>query len=42
MADCVALGITVRQFTCLANDLSKKLENLGHPIALHFIRWNFR
>jgi hypothetical protein len=26
----------------LAEMLSKKLENLRHAIALHFIHWNFR
>jgi len=31
----------MRRITRLANGFSKKLENLGHAVALHFMYYNF-
>jgi hypothetical protein len=32
---------SVRRFTRLTNAFSKKIENHGHAIALHFMHYNF-
>ena len=31
----------MRRFTRLTNGFSKKLKNLGHAVALHFMYYNF-
>ena len=31
----------MRRFTRLTNAFSKKVENLGHAVALHFVYYNF-
>jgi len=31
----------MRRFTRLTNAFSKKVENLGHAVALHFMHYNF-
>jgi hypothetical protein len=31
----------MRRFTRLTNAFSKKIENLGHAVALHFMYYNF-
>lgn len=31
----------MRRFTRLTNAFSKKVENLGHAVALHFMYYNF-
>jgi len=31
----------MRRFTRLTNAFSKKVENLGHALALHFMYYNF-
>ena len=31
----------MRRFTRLTNAFSKKIENLGHAVALHFMHYNF-
>ena len=31
----------MRRFTRLTNVFSKRLENLGHAVALHFMHYNF-
>jgi hypothetical protein len=31
----------MRRFTRLTNGFSKKLENLGHAVALYFLHYNF-
>ncbi len=31
----------MRRFTRLTNAFSKKIENLGHAVALHFVHYNF-
>lgn len=33
--------MNMRRFTRLTNTFSKKLENLGHAVALHFMYYNF-
>ncbi len=33
--------MSMRRFTRLTNAFSKKAENLGHAIALHFMYYNF-
>ncbi len=33
--------LRVRRFTRLTNGFSKKIENHGHAVALHFIHYNF-
>lgn len=35
------MRMSVRRFTRLTNAFSKKLENLGHAVALHFMHYNF-
>jgi IS1 family transposase len=34
-------NLTMRRFTRLTNGFSKKIENHGHAIALHFVFYNF-
>jgi hypothetical protein len=36
------MGMSMRRFTRLTNGFSKKLENLGHAVALHFMYYNFQ
>jgi hypothetical protein len=31
----------MRRFTRLTNGFSKKVENLGHAVAIHFMHYNF-
>ncbi len=31
----------MRRFTRLTNAFSKKVENLGHAVALHFMHYNY-
>lgn len=33
--------MSMRRFTRLTNAFSKKIENLGHAVALHFMYYNF-
>jgi hypothetical protein len=33
--------MNMRRFTRLTNAFSKKVENLGHAVALHFTYYNF-
>jgi hypothetical protein len=35
------MRISMRRFTRLTNGFSKKIENLGHAVALHFMYYNF-
>ena len=35
------MRMSMRRFTRLTNGFSKKLENLGHAVALHFMYYNF-
>jgi IS1 family transposase len=37
----LTMRMSMRRFTCLTNSFSKKMENLGHAVALHFMRYNF-
>ena len=37
----LTMRMGMRRFTRLTNGFSKKLENLGHSIALHFMCFNF-
>jgi hypothetical protein len=37
----LALRMSMRRFTRLTNAFSKKLENLGYAVALHFMYYNF-
>lgn len=37
----LTMRMSKRRFTCLANGLSKKVENLEHAVALHFVHCNF-
>lgn len=32
----------MRRFTRLTNAFSKKVENLEHAVALHFMHYNYR
>jgi IS1 family transposase len=34
-------GMSMRRFTRLTNGFSKKIENHGHAVALHFMHYNF-
>ena len=34
------MHMSMRQFTRLTHGVSKKLENLGHAVALHFMYYN--
>lgn len=35
------MRMTMRRFTRLTNAFSKKVENLAHAVALHFMHYNF-
>ena len=35
------MRMSMRRFTRLTNGFSKKMENLGHAVALHFMYYNF-
>jgi hypothetical protein len=35
------LPLVVRRFTRLTNGFSKKIENHGHTVALHYMYYNF-
>jgi hypothetical protein len=37
----LTMRMQMRRFTRLTNALSKKIENHGHAIALHFMYYNF-
>jgi len=37
----LTMRMNMRRFTRLTNAFSKKIENLGHAIALHFMYYNF-
>src|SRR6266705_3801349 len=37
----LTMRMSIRRFTRLTNAFSKKLENLGHAVALHFMYYNF-
>ena len=35
------MRMSMRRFTRLTNAFSKKVQNLGHAVALHFVYYNF-
>lgn len=35
------MRMSMRRFTRLTNAFSKKVENLGHAVALHFMFYNY-
>ena len=35
------MRMSMRRFTRLTNAFSKKVENLEHAVALHFMHYNF-
>lgn len=37
----LTMRMNMRSFTRLTNAFSKKVENLGHAVALHFMYYNF-
>jgi hypothetical protein len=37
----LTMRMSMRRFTRLTNGFSKKVENLAHPVALHFMHYNF-
>ena len=37
----LTMRMSMRRFTRLTNAFSKKVENLGHAVALHFVYYNF-
>jgi hypothetical protein len=37
----LAMRMGMRRFTRLTNGFSKKIENLAHAVALHFMHYNF-
>jgi len=37
----LTMRMSMRRFTRLTNAFSKKVENLGHAVALHFLHYNF-
>ena len=37
----LTMRMSMRRFTRLTNGFSKKLENLGYAVALHFMYYNF-
>jgi IS1 family transposase len=37
----LTMRMSIRRFTRLTNAFSKKVENLGHAVALHFMYYNF-
>ena len=38
----LTMRMSMRRFTRLTNGFSKKLENLEHAVALHYMHYNFR
>lgn len=37
----LTMRMSMRRFTRLTNGFSKKVENLEHAVALHFMHYNF-
>lgn len=37
----LTMRMNMRRFTRLTNAFSKKVENLGHAVAIHFMYYNF-
>ncbi len=37
----LTMRMSMRRFTRMTNGLSKKIENHGHAVALHFMHYNF-
>jgi IS1 family transposase len=37
----LTMRMSMRRFTRLTNAFSKKIDNLGHAVALHFMHYNF-
>lgn len=37
----LTMRMSMRRFTRLTNGFSKKIENHGHAVALHFLHYNF-
>lgn len=37
----LTMRMQMRRFTRLTNAFSKKIDNLGHAVALHFMHYNF-
>jgi hypothetical protein len=37
----MTMRMEMRRFTRLTNEFSKKIENLEHSVALHFMHYNF-
>ncbi len=37
----LTMRMSMRRFTRLTNAFSKKIENLEHTVALHFMHYNF-
>jgi hypothetical protein len=37
----LTMRMSIRRFTRLTNGFSKKIENHGHAVALHFMHYNF-
>ena len=37
----LTMRMNMRRFTRLTNAFSKKIGNLGHAVALHFMHYNF-
>jgi hypothetical protein len=37
----LTMRMSMRRFTRLTNGFSKKIENHGHAVALHFMNYNF-
>ena|SRR5260221_9904225 len=37
----LTMRMQMRRFTPLTNAFSKKIDNLGHAVALHFMHYNF-
>src|SRR5207245_9604037 len=37
----LTMRMSMRRFTRLTNAISKKIENHGHALALHFLHYNF-
>ena len=38
----LTIRMSMRRFTRLTNAFSKKVQNLGHAVVLHFVHYNFR
>ena len=37
----LTMRMPMRRFTCLTNAFSKKIENFGHAVAIHYMHYNF-